>query len=144
MADDLRIRFGRLLALHRRRCGLTQDELAEAAELSVDMISKIEVGATGARFPSIERLASAVSVDPAELFTNQIPTGVMGSGAFGKISSRLATLPEADLVWVDRLLDVALAWPRGPVAQKADHAAAQSPAKSAARAPAVKAKHRKR
>jgi transcriptional regulator with XRE-family HTH domain len=57
---DLRKRFGELLAAHRRRRGLTQEDLAEAAGLSVDMISKIEVGATGARFPSIERLARAV------------------------------------------------------------------------------------
>jgi transcriptional regulator with XRE-family HTH domain len=66
---DLRKRFGELLAAHRRRRGMTQEDLAEAAGLSVDMISKIEVGATGARFPSIERLAKAGQVDPAELFT---------------------------------------------------------------------------
>ena len=108
---DLRKRFKELLAAHRRRRGLTQEDLAEAAGLSVDMISKIEVGATGARFPSIERLAQAVQVDPAELFTSELPNGSMNRGAFGEISAKLSSLPESDLVWISALLDVAL--PRG-------------------------------
>ena len=91
---DLRKRFGELLAAHRRRRGMTQEDLAEAAGLSVDMISKIEVGATGARFPSIERLADAVGVDPAELFTSAIPAGSMNRGAFGEISAKLAPLTQ--------------------------------------------------
>ncbi|MGM4889910.1 helix-turn-helix domain-containing protein [Tardiphaga sp. 11_C7_N12_6] len=132
MADDLRIRFGRLLALHRRRCGLTQDELAEAAELSVDMISKIEVGATGARFPSIERLATAVGVDPAELFTHHVPDGVMASGKFGEISSKLASLSEADLVWIGNLLDVALAGPKMATAPKPERSIAKPTKKHSA------------
>ncbi len=105
---DLRKRFGELLAAHRRRRGMTQEDLAEAAGLSVDMISKIEVGATGARFPSIERLAQAVQVDPAELFTSELPKGSMNRGAFGEISAKLSSLPESDLVWISALLDVAL------------------------------------
>jgi transcriptional regulator with XRE-family HTH domain len=80
--------------------GLTQEDLAEAAGLSVDKISKIEVGASGARFPSIERLADAVGVDPAELFTSAIPAGSMNRGAFGEISAKLSSLPEPDLLWI--------------------------------------------
>ena len=54
--NDLRKRFGRLVAAHRRRRRLTQEALAEAAAVSIDTIAKIEGGATGARFPVIERL----------------------------------------------------------------------------------------
>lgn len=111
---DLRKRFGRILAAHRRRKGLTQEALAEAAGLSVDMISKIEVGATGARFPSIERLATAVDVDPAELFTNEIPSGSIRRGSFGEVSAKLAALSENDLVWINDLIDTALARGRIP------------------------------
>jgi transcriptional regulator with XRE-family HTH domain len=114
---DLRKRFGELLAAHRRRRGLTQEDLAEAAGLSVDMISKIEVGATGARFPSIERLAQAVQVDPAELFTSDLPKGSMNRGAFGEISAKLSSLPESDLAWVSALLDVALHRGQQPLAK---------------------------
>ena len=68
---DLRKRFGRLLAAHRKRRALTQEALAEAAEVSPDTIAKIESGATGARFPVIERLTAVLEIDPAELFTNR-------------------------------------------------------------------------
>jgi transcriptional regulator with XRE-family HTH domain len=52
---DLRKRFGELLAAHRRRRGMTQEDLAEAAGLSVDMISKIEVGHASRRLSGLLR-----------------------------------------------------------------------------------------
>jgi transcriptional regulator with XRE-family HTH domain len=73
---DLRKRFGQLVAAHRRRQGLTQEGLAEAADLSPEMVAKIETGKSGARFPVIERIADALDVDPAELFTTQLPPGL--------------------------------------------------------------------
>src|SRR5260370_36187387 len=97
---DLRKRFGELLAAHRRRRGLTQEDLAEAAGPSVDMISKIEVGATGARFPSIERLGQAVQVDPSELFTSSLPTASMSQGTFGEITVKIATFAQSYLVMI--------------------------------------------
>jgi transcriptional regulator with XRE-family HTH domain len=105
---DLRKRFGRLVAAHRRRVGLTQEALADAADLSVDMISKIEVGASGARFPVIERLASVLKVDPAEFFTTEIPSGAVRRKAFNELSLRLVDLSESDLAWISGLLDAAL------------------------------------
>jgi transcriptional regulator with XRE-family HTH domain len=87
---------------------LTQEALAEAVALSVDMISKIETGATGARFPVIERLAGALGVDPAELFTTEIPTGAISRGAFSAVSMKLSDLSEAELSWISDLIDVAL------------------------------------
>lgn len=106
--SDLRKRFGRLLAAHRRRRGLTQEALAEAAEVSPDTIAKIETGVTGARFPVIERLATALEIDPAELFTTEIPAGAIRRGTFAEISTSLAQLTEGDLAWVRNLLDAAL------------------------------------
>lgn len=106
---DLRKRFGRLVAAHRRRAGLTQEELAEAADISVDMISKLESGTSGARFGVIQRLADALNLDPAELFTTEIAAGAIRRGAFGQIATRLAQLTDADLEWVRSILDAALA-----------------------------------
>lgn len=90
---------------------MTQEGLAEAAGLSVDMVAKIEVGATGARFPVIERLAMAIGVDPAEFFTTEIPGGSINRGTFREITSELAQLAEPELIWVRDLLDAALARP---------------------------------
>jgi transcriptional regulator with XRE-family HTH domain len=139
---DLRKRFGELLAAHRRRRGLTQEDLAEAAGLSVDMISKIEVGATGARFPSIERLAQAVQVDPAELFTSDLPSGAMNRGAFGEISAKLSPLPEPDLIWISALLDVALLRGREPSVPKSKRPVGRIGAKPTSTAALAKKKKR--
>lgn len=106
---DLRKRFGRLVAAHRRRAGFTQEELAEAADISVDMISKLESGTSGARFGVIQRLADALDLDPAELFTTEIAAGAIRRGAFGQIATKLAQLTDADLEWVRSILDAALA-----------------------------------
>ena len=67
--SDLKKIFGRLLAAHRRQRGLTQAELADQAGLSVETITKLEGGHTGASFLAIEPLADALEIDPAELST---------------------------------------------------------------------------
>lgn len=103
--NDLRKRFGQLVAAHRRRRGLTQEALAKAAKLSTDMVGKIEKGASGARFPVIERLAEALDVDPAELFTTELPAGAIRRGVYGEVSMRLAALSDAELHKVLRVLD---------------------------------------
>ena len=106
--SDLRKRFGRLVAAHRRRVGLTQEQLAEAAQVSVYMISKIETGAAGTRFPLIERLAAALGVDPAELFTSEIPGGAMRRKRYAALTERLALLPDTELERVSRVVDAML------------------------------------
>ncbi|WP_192357677.1 helix-turn-helix domain-containing protein [Mesorhizobium mediterraneum] len=105
---DLRKRFGSLVAAHRRRHGITQAELAEQAEISVDMVSKIEIGATGARFPVIERLADALKIDPAELFTTEIPRGAINRGPLQELTTELATLSASDLRWITGVIHAAL------------------------------------
>ena len=105
---DLRKRFGKLVAAHRRRRGMTQQQLADAANLSPTMIVRIEGGSTGARFPSIERIAAALDVDPSDLFnvgSNQ--RGRTRSG-LADINARLTGLDDTDLKWVDDLLQLAL------------------------------------
>lgn len=105
---DLRKRFGQLVAAHRRRRGLTQEALAEAAGLSPEMVAKIETGRSGARFPVIERLAVALEADPAEFFTTQLPTGALQQGAFRNLTQRLVGLPEHDLLWLHRVVEAVL------------------------------------
>lgn len=106
--DDLRRRFGNLVAAHRRRQRLTQDGLAARADLSVDMVSRIEAGATGARFPTISKLAEALAVDPAELFTDRIPSGALDRPKLNAISARLSKLTDDDLDWLDEVLRAVL------------------------------------
>lgn len=106
--DDLRKRFGRLVMTHRKRAGFTQEELAERAGISVDTVAKIEVGATGARFPMIEKIAGALQVDPAELFSAEVPSGTLQRGTLRELTIRLASLPDEQLRWIGGVIDAAL------------------------------------
>lgn len=110
--DELRQRFGRLLAANRKRKGLTQQQLAEQSGISHDMINRIERGVAAARFPNISKLATTLEIDPAELFTPDIPEGVARTAALTNLVARLSALPDRDLLWIDQLLDAALK-PRG-------------------------------
>lgn len=107
--SELERRFGDLVRANRKRARLTQAQLAEKADMSVDMIAKIETGASGARFPNIEKLAKALRVDPGELF---LPTssqaGPINKGAFRELTVLLAALPDAELRWVKRVIEAAL------------------------------------
>lgn len=105
---DLRARFGSLLKAHRVRLGLTQEALAERANISTDMISKIEGGNSGARFGVITQLAEALGIDPAELFTPDLPAGHLQRPALTEISGRLASLSDGELQWLKGILEAAL------------------------------------
>jgi transcriptional regulator with XRE-family HTH domain len=105
---DLRTRFGRLVKAHRVRLGLTQEALAERAGISTDMVSKIEGGNSGARFGVITHIAEALGVDPAELFTPDLPAGQLQRSTLTEITSRLASLGDGELRWIAGLVDAAL------------------------------------
>lgn len=106
--EDLRRRFGRLLAAHRRRVGLTQAQLAERIGASSDLISKAEIGATGISFDKIQRLAQALEVDPAELFTADLPNAALSRGPLAETSVTLAGLSREDQIWIKGVIDAAL------------------------------------
>ena len=104
---DLRKRFGRLVAAQRRRRGWTQLQLAEAANLSPTMIVRIEGGSSGARFPSIERIAAALNVDPSELFSTASSHEAVRPTLI-EINSQLIGLSDPDLEWIGKLVGIAL------------------------------------
>lgn len=106
--DDLRKRFGNLVKAHRRRAGLTQEALAERANISTDMVSKIEGGNSGARFRVIRQLAEALQVDPAELFTADLPAGQLHRSVLIEITARLASLGESEMRWLNGIIEAAL------------------------------------
>lgn len=106
---DLRRRFGMLVKAHRQRCGMTQADLAAAAGMSDTMISRIELGASGARFPNIQHIADALKIDPAELFISDAAHGRDMRRPLVDLTVKLSGLSDADLLWVTNLLEAALA-----------------------------------
>lgn len=105
--SSLKKRFGALLAAHRKKRGLTQGALAEQASLSVDMISRLEAGNTGAGFSTIERLAEALEIDPVDLFSTN-SAGKRFGPTFESLSAKLASLSENDLRWLNQVVEAAL------------------------------------
>lgn len=105
---QLQVRFGNLVAAHRRRCRLTQATLAERADLSEDMIARIEAGGTGASFKTIERLSLVLGVSAAALFDDAVGFGDDNYPELAGLRSRLAKLSETDLRWVTGILDAVL------------------------------------
>lgn len=65
---NLKRRFGRRLKSLRTGKGLTQEQLADATELSIESISNMERGIFGPRFDNLERIAAALGVEVMDLF----------------------------------------------------------------------------
>lgn len=66
--DDLKRRFGGRVQALREGAGLTQEQLAEKIDRSVDTVSNIERGAYGTRIEVAGRIAEVLGVSLPELF----------------------------------------------------------------------------
>lgn len=64
----LRKRFGERLRRLRKEAGLTQEELAARAGISVDFLSLVERGINAPSFENVEKLANALQVLVRDLF----------------------------------------------------------------------------
>jgi transcriptional regulator with XRE-family HTH domain len=60
--------FGRNVRRERERRGMTQEDLAHAADVHPTQVSHIEAGKRSPRFMTIVKLASALGVKPGRLF----------------------------------------------------------------------------
>ena len=68
---DTAKRFGRTIKALRKQKGLTQAQLAELTERSVDAISQIERGVNLPSFETLDRLSAALGVPVKEFFEDQ-------------------------------------------------------------------------
>jgi transcriptional regulator with XRE-family HTH domain len=68
VSSNLRIRFGIRLREIRLSCELTQEQLAEKANISLNFLNLIERGLRAPSFDKLERLAKVLKVDVSELF----------------------------------------------------------------------------
>lgn len=66
---DIRNRVALRIRTIRKARGLTQEDLAEMIERSVDAVSNIERGVSLAGYDTLERLAEGLGVPVAEFFT---------------------------------------------------------------------------
>ena len=66
-AESYQTRFGERLRKLREKSGLSQEDLADAADLHRTHISLIERGQRSVRLETIEKLAIALQVQPSKL-----------------------------------------------------------------------------
>ncbi|MES9950565.1 MAG: helix-turn-helix transcriptional regulator [Candidatus Thiodiazotropha sp.] len=66
--NQLKISFGKRLQQLRSECGITQEQLANAVDLTVESISNIERGVYGPKFDTLEKIAVALQVPVKKLF----------------------------------------------------------------------------
>ena len=64
----LKVQFSQKLRDLRKKRGITQEQLAEAALISVDFLSLVERGINAPSFETLEKLACALDVPVKELF----------------------------------------------------------------------------
>ncbi len=91
---------------HRRARKMTQAQLAEAVELSVEIIGKVERGVTSPSLDKLGALADALGVPAAVLLAEGAipePAGARGE-LLGRINEHLARTTDADLERVERML----------------------------------------
>lgn len=69
-ADEAKLlqRFGKRIAEVRKSRGLTQQEVAEAVNMSVVTIAYIETGKRWVRLATLDKIAKALKVNVEELF----------------------------------------------------------------------------
>ena len=64
----LEVAIGRQVHVYRKQLGLTISELADAAGLSLGMMSKIENGMTSPSLTTLQQLSNALSVPISDFF----------------------------------------------------------------------------
>ncbi len=66
---DIKLKFGLRVKELRNAAGLSQEKLAEKADLHRTYISSIELGNRNVALENIERIAQALQVNIQDLFT---------------------------------------------------------------------------
>lgn len=70
-ATEIQEKFGATVRKYRLGIGISQEELADRAQLHRTYISSTERGKRNVSLVNIHRLASALAIKPKELFSNE-------------------------------------------------------------------------
>jgi transcriptional regulator with XRE-family HTH domain len=96
---------GNLVRQHRKRAGLTQAKLASLADLSVEMINRIERGVTAPSFPTLERLSRILKAPIRDFFgVAQHSVNSKRDDPFQQIVDTISGLGTEDLKWLQGLI----------------------------------------
>ena len=65
---QLKVEFGKKLKKLRKEANLTQEELADKVDLTVESVSNIERGIFGPKFDNLEKIAQVLNIKVKGLF----------------------------------------------------------------------------
>ena len=94
------INMGNRILKRRKELGLTQEQLAEAMELSLQSVSCIELGKKAIRPENLFKLCRALDIS-----SDYILTGEKSARQLDGIVKKLATLSEDNYIIVETLID---------------------------------------
>lgn len=77
---DFKTAFGTSVRSWRKRLGISQEELAERADLHRTYVSDVERGARNLSLESMTRIAQALRISVADFFPRELPSGKAGAG----------------------------------------------------------------
>ena len=106
---ELKELFGSSMRQCRRARRLTQAQLAETTELSLEMIGRLERGLTAPSFETIAAIAAALKVGPAVLFgAEATEIEWKRREVLQRINKLLADTSEPELQRAERVLNALL------------------------------------
>ena len=85
---EFNVKFGRLLAKHRKALGLSQGAFAAKACIAESSVAQMEAGTYDPSFEMVRKLASELNIDPSELFSDNFTK----ADAKGKIVLEIVTM----------------------------------------------------
>ena len=106
----LRRQVGAMVRHHRERAGLTQGDVAEKINKSLETVGGIERGKAAPSFETLTDLSEALGVPVREFFGAGSYAAEAGRGdALVRLVDRVSGLDNDDVEWIDRLVTIALA-----------------------------------
>lgn len=108
--SDLPKVIGERIRNFRKEKGLSQEELADIANLHATYIGQLERGEKNATLESIEKVANALEISLEDLFRSIQPKPNSQEFTISQIVTRLQTRSIEDQKTFLKLLDILLEW----------------------------------
>lgn len=104
MADPQLLKdLGRRISLRRKALGLTQEQVAEQMNVSVQMISTLELGRKAIRPENLAKISSVLQIS-----TDYLLFGRSNCAGPAELSSKLSALPPEHQNAINQIIDLFL------------------------------------
>lgn len=100
MTGELLKNMGVRIANRRKECNMTQEQVAEQMNVSIQMISNLELGKKAIRPENLVKLCQVLGIT-----ADYILTGQKLSIDVQSIVNKLSTLPDDDIEIIESLID---------------------------------------